>query len=221
MGTAADSHAWYQRFTAVEGDEESALYRALASERRRTVLTVLRQHDTPVSEPRLARLVSERETGDSPDAVATADHGRVRLSLHHVHLPNLEAAGLIRRIDDGHIDCARHPFWTTSDVRTLLTRDRVAPAQTTVTFGVLADHRRRAILTLLKDQQGLTVGEIAEELTDTPLSSQESPKLKAELVHCHLPKLEEAHVVEVDSGGSRIRYTGNVILEEWFSEVRT
>ncbi len=221
MGTEADSPAWYQRFTAVEGDEESELYRALANERRQALLSVLRQHDTPVSESQLARFVAARETGDSPNAVATADYERVQLSLHHVHLPHLEAAGLIARIDDDQIDCTQHSFWVSSAVRTLLPQDQAAPDTTTIAFDLLADDRRRAILTLLKGQQELTVEAVAEELAETPLSVQELPKLTAELVHCHLPKLEEANVVEVDSSGSRIRYTGNVVLEEWFSEVRT
>jgi DNA-binding transcriptional ArsR family regulator len=90
-----------------------------------------------------------------------------------------------------------------------------------MTFDLLTDERRRAILTLLKDQQELTVREVAEELTETPLTGQELSKVTAELVHCHLPKLKEANVVQVDSSGSRICYTGNVVLEGWFSEVRT
>ena len=50
MGTAADSPAWYQRFTAVESDGASELYVALADERRRTVLSVLRQRNRPEPE---------------------------------------------------------------------------------------------------------------------------------------------------------------------------
>jgi len=157
MGTAANSPAWYQRFTAVERDGASELYRVLADERRRTLLSVLRQCDTPVSESRLARLVTACETGNSANAVTTADHERVQLLFHHVHLPHLEAAGLIERADNGQIICTQHPFWASSDVRTLLTQDQVAPDTTTMTFDLLTDERRRAILTLLKDQQELTV----------------------------------------------------------------
>lgn len=219
MGTV-DLAAWYQRFTAIEKDEASKLYRVLADERRRVLLSVLRQYDTLVSESQLVRLVAAREIGDSPNAVTTADHERIQLLLHHVHLPHLEAAGLIERADNGQIVCTEHPFWTYSDVRTLLTQDQVAPDITTITFELLADERRRAILTLLKDQQELTVREVAEELTETPLTDQELPNVTAELVHRHVPKLADAGVVEVDSTGDSIRYTGNVVLEEWFSDVR-
>lgn len=220
MRTAADPPTWYQRFTAVERDRESKLYRVLADERRRALLPVLRQSDTPLSESRLARLVAARQIGDSPNEVATADHERVQLSLHHVHLPRLEAAGLIERADNGQVVCTEHPFWTNSDVRTLLTQDQVAPNITTMTFDLLADERRRAILTLLKDQQELTVKEVAEELAETPLTGQELPNVTAELAHCHVPKLADVGVVEVDSTRNTIRYIGNVVLEEWFSAVR-
>lgn len=220
MGTA-DSPPWYQRFTAAETGEESELYRALADERRRAVLTVLCRRDTPVPESQLAPFVTARETENSPTAVATADRDRVQLSLYHVHLPHLEAVGLTERTGDDHIDRTRHPFWTSADVRTVLTHDDVAPETTTATFDVLADDRRRAILTLLRNRHDLTVGEIADELAATPVSGQEPSNLTTELAHRHLPKLAADGVVDVDSAGSRARYTGNAVLEEWFGEVRS
>ena len=221
MGTAADSPTWYQRFTAVERDEGSELYRALADERRRAILSVLPRSDTPLSESQLARFVAARENEDSPNSVTSVDCERIQVSLHHVHLPHLEAAGLIERGDADQFDCTQHPFWTNSDVRTLLTRDRVAPDVKSTLFELLAVERRRAVLTLLKDQQELTVKEIADELTETPLTGQDLPKVRAELLHSHIPKLEDAGVVAVDSTGDAVRYTGNAVLEEWFSAVRT
>ncbi|WP_162989838.1 DUF7344 domain-containing protein [Natronorubrum halophilum] len=219
--SSADPPSWYHRFEDAEVDEASELYRGLADERRRVVLSVLDQRNTPKSESQLARLVAAQETGESPNAVSTADRERVQLSLHHVHLPHLEAIGLIEQTEDLHIACTQHPFWTTVDFRTLLTVDDDAPVTLTATFEALANRYRRAIMVLLKEQQALDVEEIAEELGRTPLSGQELPKLTAELVHCHLPKLEEARVVDVDSSESRIRYTGNVVLEKWFLEPRT
>lgn len=219
MRTAPDAPPWYQRFTAAETDEESVLYRVLADERRRTVLTVLREHDTPVSESQLARLVAAREAVASPSAITSADRERVQISLYHVHLPHLEAADLVERLDD-HVVCTQHPFWNDAAVRTLLTNNDSAPDTVTVTFDVLADDRRRAILTLLKDQQARSVGEITEALLETPLPGQELPRVTIELAHHHLPKLADAGVVDVDSTGNRVRYTGNVVLEEWFGNVR-
>ncbi|WP_458190940.1 winged helix-turn-helix domain-containing protein [Haladaptatus sp. NG-WS-4] len=221
MGIAADPPAWYKQFTAAESDEASELYCVLADEGRRTLLSVLRPRDTPVSESRLAQLMAARENGDSSNTVATVDRERVELSLHHIQLPHLEAAGLIERTEDDYINCTQHPFWTSSDVHTLITQDDIEPCPLTKTFDVLADYRRRAMLTLLKDKQELTVGEVAEELAETPLSGQELSNLTAELVHRHIPKLADSGVVEVDSTGNNIRYIGNVVLEEWFSDVRT
>lgn len=221
MGTEADGPPWYLDFAAVETTEESGLYRALADERRRLVLAVLRERDAPVSESELARFVAAREAEDSPNATTPADRERVQLTLHHVHLPHLEAAGLVERTDDDHLGCARHPLWNTASVRTLLTRDDGASDATTRAFDVLADDRRRATLTLLKERQELSVRELAERLAETSSWGMESPRWTTELVHLHLPKLTDAGVVEVDSTGDtvRYRYTGNVALEEWFGEV--
>lgn len=221
MGTAPDAPPWHQRFTAAETTEERGLYGALADVRRRTVLTVLRERDTPIAESQLARVLAAREASDTPAAITTADHERVQLSLHHVHLPHLEAVGLVERTDDDHLDCTQHSFWNTSPVRTVLTRDDIAPDVMTVTFDVLADERRRAILTLLKVKQELSMGEIATALAEIRLSGQELPSLAIELLHHHLPKLADAGVVDVDWSESCVRYTGNSVLDGWFGNVRS
>lgn len=63
-------------------------YRLLASGRRRTALSVLAHRTTPVALEELAVAVASREAdvdATDPDAVA-----RVRVSLHHNHLPRMD-----------------------------------------------------------------------------------------------------------------------------------
>jgi hypothetical protein len=66
----------------------------------------------------------------------------------------------------------------------------------------------------------MTVGELAEELAESPISGQKLSAVLVELTHCHLPKLEAANVIEIDATGDRVHYTGNAVLEQWFAEVR-
>lgn len=61
------------------------LFEILASERRRTVVSVLADREPPVGVDALARAVAER--GGDPESV--------RVSLYHIHLPKLDAVGLI------------------------------------------------------------------------------------------------------------------------------
>lgn len=73
----------------VETDAEGwdAVVASLADPRRRAVLSVLADRDTPLSRAELAREVLARD----PDL----DEEEVRVSLHHVHLPKLADAGVI------------------------------------------------------------------------------------------------------------------------------
>lgn len=72
---------------------------ALSDERRRITVSVLRSRSSPIDRRDLAAAVAARErhlsTSDVPEEAVSS----VLASLHHVHLPTLENAGLIR-IDD-------------------------------------------------------------------------------------------------------------------------
>jgi len=63
----------------------------MASERRRTALSVLADATLPIDARTVARRVADREaTGD-----VTTDHiEKIHVSLHHIHLPALADVGL-------------------------------------------------------------------------------------------------------------------------------
>jgi len=70
---------------------ESERHQLLASERRRTTLEVLSQRITPVDLEELATAVAGRET-----SVASEQHReRIRISLHHKHLPKMADMGVV------------------------------------------------------------------------------------------------------------------------------
>lgn len=220
MPTSGKPPSWYHHFLTVERDEASGLYRILADKQRRVLLDILDQSDEPVTVPELARLVASRESGNAPDEVTSTAQEEVQTTLHHTHLPQLEAHELIERTAEGSITRTQHPFWTSSDLRTFLTQPDVAPATTTATLDSLTNRLRRAILAFLYEHRTTTVEGLAEELVDTSISGQEVSDLLVDLTHRHLPKLEAANAIEIDATGDRVRYTGNVVLEQWFTEVR-
>ncbi|WP_135363947.1 DUF7344 domain-containing protein [Halosimplex halophilum] len=80
------------------GGNTSRLFGALADRDRRIVLYYLREHES-ASVGTLADLVTGwAEAGPGPDRpVARED---VRVALHHVHLPALDAAGLVEYDSD-------------------------------------------------------------------------------------------------------------------------
>ncbi|WP_266077851.1 DUF7344 domain-containing protein [Haladaptatus caseinilyticus] len=71
---------------------------------------------------------------------------------------------------------------------------------------VLADHRRRYALYYLRRQDdAVTIGELARQLTgwDSDMDTSDEKYILAELHHKHLPKMEEVGVVE--RSGDEIR----------------
>ena len=71
----------------------SERHRLLAAERRRLVLRILAGEPPPFSLERLAAEVAVRETAGG--TVDEQTRKRVEIALHHDHLPELAAAGVL------------------------------------------------------------------------------------------------------------------------------
>jgi hypothetical protein len=68
-------------------------HRLLSNGRRRAVLAVLSDRSTPVELADLAAAVADRETDAEAADEALVD--RVKVSLHHVHLPRMDSLGVV------------------------------------------------------------------------------------------------------------------------------
>lgn len=85
LGEQADAHSRLR-------DDE--FYRALASARRRRLLSILLDGEERTVED-LATLLAGWRATDDGRLVTPADRTRIRVELVHVHLPKLSEAGLI------------------------------------------------------------------------------------------------------------------------------
>ncbi|WP_226041522.1 hypothetical protein [Natrinema sp. DC36] len=94
-----------------DADRETldAVFRALADERRRTVLSVLSNQYHPIGTETLARDVAAREAETTARAVPRDHVDDVEASLVHVHLPLLADAGLIGDDETDRISYGGHP----------------------------------------------------------------------------------------------------------------
>lgn len=94
----------------------------------------------------------------------------------------------------------------------------LTPSLETV-FEILADRDRRAICRyLVSEASGVaTVEEIADALTETEASSQ---RLALNCHHRHLPKLDDAGLIEYDPRSNAVRYWGQPTLEKWLEHAQ-
>lgn len=90
-------------------------------------------------------------------------------------------------------------------------------------FGVLADERRRHVLYyLIEDADGTAeTSEIADHLGSVlPEPAGTDPDaVLAELHHRHLPKMEDAGLLEYEVSGGTIRYLGDPLVEDCLARV--
>jgi hypothetical protein len=85
-------------------------------------------------------------------------------------------------------------------------------------FEVLADETRRGICRFLVAEAPsvVTVDEIAASLTDDDAARR---RLALNCHHRHLPKLDEAGLIEYDARSNAVRYWGQPTLEKWLEHV--
>jgi hypothetical protein len=186
-------------------------------DRRRTVLSVLSAQSEPISESTLAAKIcaEERRLPPTDSADVALDH--VLAELYHIHLPKLDAAGLISRYD-GTVETrfegepSHRPATTRSVDRDTLW-DRREPNPDDVAL-------RRHVVDVLGDvDRPITLSELAAALADhVDLSAvgavgdenaDDSDRLQPVLHHLYLPTLDRTGVVRYDSDRKRVSLDGD------------
>lgn len=90
---------------------ESERYRLLADEQRQVVLAVLAERTAPLALPELVTEVKERETTGM--GVESDAREKIRIALHHMHLPMMDDMGVVdydpetQRIEPRELDSDR------------------------------------------------------------------------------------------------------------------
>lgn len=85
-------------------------------------------------------------------------------------------------------------------------------------FDVLADERRRHVLYYLLEDAGGEAGvaDVATHLRSVESSSRtaDPETIRTELHHRHLPRMEEAGLVDYDTPEARVRYLEDPLVED-------
>jgi hypothetical protein len=93
-------------------------------------------------------------------------------------------------------------------------------------FALLQSRRRRCILYFLSDGNGVatafdSVRDGVIEYEKRCRNASSTPEaITISLEHVHLPRLDEAGVVDWDRETARIEYLGNPLVERWLTETR-
>lgn len=202
-------------------DVRNPVFGGLAAGRRREVLGVLLDEDSPVTEQELATYLATAEREPAATDVTAARKRTIRTELVHVHLPTLEEVGLITwNRDDATVATAAHPALEDPRFRLLLDSE---VDELDEVLSHLANERRRVLLAILRDERAPTsrtalAGELLRRETDEIDPDSELVEDAAvTLHHVHLPKMTTDDLIEYDSETGRIAYAGHPALEEIFT----
>ena len=206
-----------------DGRLMNAFFDCLADSDRRQLLRVLEERaPDAVTLEELATSLASRRTESSDGPVADEARDRLLASLHHVHLPKLEHAGLVEPVPERDaVALTDHPAFQTVTLGEL--RDAAGgldqPPLDTL-FEALASHRRRIVLDALGHRIGSMQAEtLAREVCaaehGVSASSVPAEAVQAVLVslhHRHLPRLSDAELLEYDSTARTVTNDGRPTL---------
>jgi len=217
--------------TNADGDDAvDGVFASLASGERRRVLEVAMARDPePASTAELATALAAWRTDEPRTDVTDQAREQAAVSLHHVHLPKLTAAGLLDRVSDDAVAPADHPAYDDPGVREVIVGDVTADAdELDALFKSLADERRRTVLDVLSHQIGSVHTEtLARELLarerDTVESDVPVPAVEqclTRLRHADLPRLSAAGLIDYDADARTVAYEGHPQLSvPWMHSV--
>ncbi|WP_224332777.1 DUF7344 domain-containing protein [Haloprofundus halobius] len=200
------------------GQPPEQLFRTLANRRRRAILKLLLDRPTPLAETRLCRLLVAHGRDSSPSEVSDARLRSMRLSVHHTHLPALQAAKLVEwERSVGRVDTAAHPVYDDPAFRWLVGDETpFDPTEIDANLALLASPHRRLLVEILCERERSTVDELVDALAAEEMSEPSddvASRVAVGLRHAHLPRLVDTGVVERDDGV--VVYLGNRFLDAW------
>ncbi|SFR32362.1 DUF7344 domain-containing protein [Halogeometricum limi] len=214
---------------AYELDVESdgRLVDALSEGCRRHVLTYLRGRRDPVELDALARQVAAWRYDADDESVTEEQQRRELVRLHHVHLPKLEAAALVRRRGGGVVATFQRSDVGEECAERLGHDDHYPEARLDGLFEVLSNPIRMKLVVAfqaeLEAETPYTVAELADAVSAVDSKSgrhagrsdrpaDESERIAVALRHVHLPKMADVGVVSYDPNGETAVYEGHPAL---------
>lgn len=177
--------------------------------RRQRILEHLERRSDRTSEHELAARIAAGGPGSAADASDEAVRD-VHVALRHLDLPKVAAAGLVDWDEStGTVEPAEDPTLSETEARQLFADGWDDAA------AVSRNERRRAALARLREVGSeVTVSDLAAEVAahetddDVAPAASDVDEVGVALHHRHLPRLEDANLVEYDPGTGTVVYTG-------------
>lgn len=203
MGKPTEKGGKYHESREASRPERRPIYAVLRNSRCRTALSTLGREGS-MDEAMLAAAVLAAERDVPVDTVSDDDAERVLYELYHVHLPKLEATGLVSRADGMVRTCLTECHEVVPGAQSFVDDDRNTAAEYLRHLDVV---ERRAVLTVLSTADGpMDLAALAAAIGGFDSGSQDEhthdkhthDTLCLTLHHVHLPMLDQTGLVRYD-----------------------
>jgi DNA-binding transcriptional ArsR family regulator len=210
-----------QLATGMRQAYRNPVFAAITERRRRRILDILLDRTSPVAEEDLAIHLAAAEQGKPLLDIVAEDVQSLEIDLAHVQLPALERAGLVVwDEEEATVTTTDHPAF--QDPKFVCIVETEADGWDDV-LASLTSKRRRITLSVLKGWDVPMVNaDLAREIATCETDGEGDPDsetvadLHASLHQVHLPKLDDAGLVEYDTVDGTVAYVGHPALnEEW------
>lgn len=194
------------------------MFITVGTSRRRAILATLNNETAPLSEQELALTLARSEEEIPGADILPEKAQKIRTDLYHTHLPLLEDSGLISwNREEGSITTTDHAAFEDSQFQRLL---EMKSTEVDEALSGLSNTHRRLLIAILRDTQtSMSKTALAREIlqseqSDTEPTQEAVNELLIALSHIHLPKLDDANIIEYNSETKRAAYTKHTGLEE-------
>lgn len=191
---------------------------SLNDRQRRRILRQLDDRSGTVTERELAEKLVAEDRNEPVEDVPEGPIEGVRIQLQHVHLPQLNEAGLLDWDEgDETVASTDTPVWDDREFQRLIEMD---DEEWDDVVGSMTDGRLDKVLAVL-ESDGQTVRRdvlahrIAAREADGESWADAVEAVRTELHHVHLPKLEGAGLVEYNDDDGTVTYQDVPTSEGW------
>lgn len=180
------------------------------------LLRILRSHAGWLTEGRLAAKLTPVSSGRDG---GTADGRRLRTQLRHTHLPKLADRELVAW--DAAEGVVRRTESTATVVDQFGELMEIVAETPDLSAGVVADERRREVLDILDaEPEPISRTHLSHELAKHAGDGEQTVRdVSISLHHHHLPKLEEAGLLDYDTDAETVTYCGPPALPTALAEL--
>lgn len=189
------------------------IFNILKNSRRRSTIRMVSQSDSPLSIEEIAERIAAQENDKDRSQLTSGERKRVYVTLYQLHLKKLSEKGVIEFDEEnGNVRSGELFDAYLHALREYTPKNNIGQRELDNRFHILQNQRRRMVIDILEDtNSSISLGDLAERIASNEtnkaiaqLTSRERKRVYIPLYQVHLPKLDDANVIDFDKHRGKV-----------------